>query len=349
MAGSFAVNNIRSSYVSGGVSKPGAAGDGTTDDTSAIQYWLSQGGLLWAPPGNYKITATCPFTLSGTQFFGSGAAVTSIIADDTAGNFGDMFTMNVLWGCRLGAPGMEFTLDAKSARTAGIAVHCSGGILDSLGLPQSRHAIDVDMNNQFIGVKIDDAGGHGDWGTQIGSGTRRAFWKNFAAGGNAMWFNTIGASQQVHNLLIINPTLTTGPGAGIRYTNSGDIKFFGVDVYGQGGGFLADSNSGNGSGSLLMFQGCEFDSTSTHATYDNFLVNLGGSYSGLLFINMTGVWVAGATGNGVHITGTTAPVQMTWSDGEAYSNGAWGINGASHMTIGSTVLFNANASGATTP
>lgn len=54
----------------------GAKGDGTTDDTAAIQAALNavptNGGVVYFPPGAYKITATLHPTVSGTSLMGAG-------------------------------------------------------------------------------------------------------------------------------------------------------------------------------------------------------------------------------------------------------------------------------------
>ena len=43
----------------------GAAGDGATDDTPAIEHALSEGGgVLYFPPGQYRITRTVEIDLA---------------------------------------------------------------------------------------------------------------------------------------------------------------------------------------------------------------------------------------------------------------------------------------------
>jgi len=50
----------------------GAKGDSTTDDTTALQAWLNIGGNLWAPAGNYKITAALKWAVDNTWIQGAG-------------------------------------------------------------------------------------------------------------------------------------------------------------------------------------------------------------------------------------------------------------------------------------
>ena len=50
----------------------GATGNGTTDDTAAIQLALNTGKSVFIPQGTYKITATLTTTASGQRVFGDG-------------------------------------------------------------------------------------------------------------------------------------------------------------------------------------------------------------------------------------------------------------------------------------
>lgn len=61
----------------------GAKGDDTTDDTSAIQAAINAavaagGGIVYFPPGTYKVTATLSVTTSKVQFLGVTAAASII-------------------------------------------------------------------------------------------------------------------------------------------------------------------------------------------------------------------------------------------------------------------------------
>lgn len=54
----------------------GAKGDGTTDDTKAIQRALDLGTRIFIPPGNYRITAGLKVRTNGTVVQGASAATT---------------------------------------------------------------------------------------------------------------------------------------------------------------------------------------------------------------------------------------------------------------------------------
>jgi hypothetical protein len=65
----------------------GAVGDGTTDDTTAIQAAITAGGQhskIWLPSGTYKVTSTLTITNDRVHFFGSGMWATQILFAPTA-------------------------------------------------------------------------------------------------------------------------------------------------------------------------------------------------------------------------------------------------------------------------
>jgi len=57
----------------------GATGNGTTDDTTAIQLALNTGKSVFIPQGTYKITATLTTTASGQRVFGDGRYSNTIL------------------------------------------------------------------------------------------------------------------------------------------------------------------------------------------------------------------------------------------------------------------------------
>lgn len=65
----------------------GATGDGTTDDTAAIQLALDTGKRIYFPAGTYKVTSQLDITLSGTCVIGAGRAQTIFMSSITGKSF----------------------------------------------------------------------------------------------------------------------------------------------------------------------------------------------------------------------------------------------------------------------
>jgi len=81
-----------------------AAGNGSTDDTAAIQAAVNAlaaagGGVLYIPPGNYKVTSTITWTANKSlRILGDGANATSIQRASAASPFHTFDVRNVTGG-----------------------------------------------------------------------------------------------------------------------------------------------------------------------------------------------------------------------------------------------------------
>jgi Pectate lyase superfamily protein len=68
----------------------GAAGNGTTDDTAAIQAAINavglNGGTLYFPPGTYKTTATLNVAKGLVRLYGAGKAISTIACNQATGD-----------------------------------------------------------------------------------------------------------------------------------------------------------------------------------------------------------------------------------------------------------------------
>lgn len=323
---SVTVNSVKNSYTISGVVFPGAIGDGSHDDTIPITYWLTQGGLLWVPPGTYRITATCPFTTSGTQMFGSGCVITSILVDDSHGNVGDAFTITNLRGCSI----TGLTADAPSPRTAGSFCRISGGSnirLQTFNIALGGHVIDIDTNNQFNGVIIQDSGVIGDWGSTVGNPMRMGSWRNMNSTGVGILLNTPhGASQFIHKIFMSG--ITGQSPVGIRIIGTGGATIDRIQTEDMANSILIDPSAAMADTvSLLQFEACQFDSCSA----DEFLVNLKSGSSTPLFIDINNTWIAASGGgqNGIRVTGIAgvALQHLTMVGGSIVACGAYGVKG----------------------
>lgn len=116
----------------------GAVGDGATDDTAAVQKWINAiagsgtngVGIGFAPPGNYKLTATItnPVTLlTGLGFIGAGREVTiftqttqNIDAFQLAGSGSGNKLSNVFF--------QDMSIRGPNAGTSGFGINCNGDL-----------------------------------------------------------------------------------------------------------------------------------------------------------------------------------------------------------------------------
>ena len=96
-----------------------AVGDGTTDDTTAIQSALNLGVDVFLPPGAYKITSSLNYTVAGQRLIGSGISDCSLVF---ANGTSDGLTCNGLNSCTL-----ENIKLTGSGKTGGALLKVTGG------------------------------------------------------------------------------------------------------------------------------------------------------------------------------------------------------------------------------
>lgn len=107
----------------------GAVGDGTTDDTAAIQAAinavLAYGGAycvaLYIPPGKYKLTATININVNNYNFamYGAGPLASQFVR---SGNYGDTFALTTLPAARFS----NFGVQMSTEMTTGAHFNCVG-------------------------------------------------------------------------------------------------------------------------------------------------------------------------------------------------------------------------------
>ena len=98
----------------------GAVGDGTTDDTSAIQSALNTGRVVLLPAGTYKVTSTLNITVNGTGLVGEGKK--SVIAPNAGST--DIFLIGDGTNPCSGLIFKDFQIWPSAARTGGYAFNC---------------------------------------------------------------------------------------------------------------------------------------------------------------------------------------------------------------------------------
>ncbi len=134
----------------------GAAGDGTTNDTAAIQAAInaaaaeSPRGVVYFPAGTYVTTGNYNLNgLSGLRFIGSGVGSTVI---ELAHATNDLFHIGATVTSNLGFEGFQVT-SATVTRTGGWVFHVNDGPTSTGSLLKS-YFLDLEIRKQFNGLAI---------------------------------------------------------------------------------------------------------------------------------------------------------------------------------------------------
>lgn len=108
----------------------GLAGDGTTDDTAALQAAFSKGGDILLPPSRMRITTSLIINQSNTRVFGSGRSSVLLIKNENTRAI-------TLSGERLSGvhlAGFEIQSHASTALSSAGLIHCDGTAIEGLTL-----------------------------------------------------------------------------------------------------------------------------------------------------------------------------------------------------------------------
>ncbi len=128
----------------------GAVGDGSHDDTSAIQDAIDAasdaGGTVYLPPGEYLITASLSVTANGVRLIGSGIASRILVAFDTDDAISTTTTTNFEIA--------YLAIEATVTRTGGAFVATednNNGLIHDITFTDAYDAISIKGGvNQFI-------------------------------------------------------------------------------------------------------------------------------------------------------------------------------------------------------
>lgn len=131
----------------------GAVGNGSTDDTAAIQSAINAatfGGVIFFPPGRYIVSSTLNLLVDGTEIVGSGNSVNGGTVIKAASSFtsGDVFYLNNKTGRNF----RDFSIQYTTAPTSGYAINQAAGGGDSIenvriswynGINSNGHVLNV--------------------------------------------------------------------------------------------------------------------------------------------------------------------------------------------------------------
>ena len=258
----------------------GALGDGTTDDTVTIQATIDAcgaagGGIVWLPPGTYKITATLTVGSNYVTLRGAGRGATIIAPAFASGDhiyatgrtFFNLYSLQVL---------------PTVAQTSGASIHlvnCHAAVLRDFKLDGGT-ALTGKMNDcvwieggadQFL-TYIEDF----EMGNCIGRGIY------------------IGGSTLVQDTFVANGVIAGCGAEGILMTYCSGVYLAGTfDIIGCGGNGIATFPAGGQYCTALFFAEVLADSCGDCGIA---LIDNGGTVTD---INMTGTWSATNTNYGI--------------------------------------------------
>lgn len=354
--GGTSIQSIQSPYAG----TVGADPTGVTDSAAAIRSALSYNGIVYAPPGIYRIKSTVTFSRNGTVLMGAGPGATIFKIDDSAGNIGHGFECIDFADCGI----VNATISAYATRSANYAVHIKGGdssvVIATTQMSANNFQLDVNMDSQYNGVLIDDSAAKGCWGSLIGNGSRRALWRDFAAGGTPIMINSPGgATHAVTNIFCCNPTATVLGGPAINVKGTGDLRVHAFDALGFVNGFLLNNTAaiatpGTGGGvSHIMISDSQFDNTGQAAGADCIRI-VPSNFAQPCEISISNCWL-GTGQNGLYVAGLDGsnPQWQVSFDGGTIAGqanrGVWGHTSASGTAVklGSTIKYYSNSAGNT--
>lgn len=248
----------------------GAVGDGTTDDTTAIQNAITAaiaagGSGVFFPAGTYKITAALNVDGSNLYLCGEGAA--SIIKQFT--NTASIFNVGSASTQRTGIMFEHLSLAAGIAKTAGAGIAIQNTVYCGIA--------DLNIAGQFRALDIYDK--------NFGVLLSRSFLLNNVETG--IRYTSTGASSATNGLFIEecvvdNPGGTQPTVAGINWINGAGLYAANCELVRQKVGLLINPGTSQGAQwgffdsvlfDLCSGSGIEVASTSTAAVYGNVFSN----------------------------------------------------------------------------
>jgi hypothetical protein len=182
----------------------GAKGDGITDDTAAIQAAINEvgkyGGIVYFPPGSYKVTSTIYIRKNNIVLQGSGPDSTTIFA---VGDYGDTFVFEPSVGLpnilSVGVNNMRFY--TASDTTNGAFIACS--------MVYQSFFSNLIITEKFGGVLI--------------KGGANQFWDNIQITSDALW-SAVKTTSYLLKLTKFLGTTTISPLPGEIFFNNMNLR-----------------------------------------------------------------------------------------------------------------------------
>ena len=276
----------------------GATGNGSTDDTAAIQAALDSGALsIYAPSGTYRVTATINITRPVT-FYGDGLANTIF---SQATNFDVFYIYNGV-GVMSGVNMFNFGITNTQARAS---VTSGAGIklykvyysqFSNITITNTYIGIDSTQSNvtKYNGVNVTNFNYVGYW--FHGGSCFDSYVANCAISGGSAGFASVYLQDQCDEMTFYSVIMNTS-----QYNLYTDATAYGVNLRPE----------------FCRFFACSFDS-STDGVFLRRCVDM----------TFTGCWFSTRPGNGLQI-GTTAITENV-----VFLGCTFAYNGASGAVVG---------------
>lgn len=300
----------------------GAKGDGSTDDTTAIQAWInagvSQGVALSAPAGTYIFTNPISHANpNGLVVDGAGSFAT-VFKYTGASTTADLFSLGTIGGSQTNNMSLSnFRIASGTTMTGGTGLHLKNVARSDLS-----------------GVIIDGQDGNGKlyngiWFDQIDVVTFTNF---IASASNDCLRVNGGLTGMKSDLFVDNGKICPSNGAssscGVHVGGAfGGLYVGSVDVIGCGTNVIVDTALTAQSNREISFSALA--ALDTSLTGPALLLNDGGT--GTVYISAAGAWFASAATHGVQINNTTCNYNIVIDGGRIYNNASDGIHNSSSL------------------
>jgi parallel beta-helix repeat protein len=286
----------------------GALGNGSTDDTAAINSAIAaavsaQGGTVFFPSGNFVISSTLTLSTRGVHLIGAGRHAT-VISASAGFRSGDMILITNIQYCSV----KHMTLSGGATfRTGGAGVHINGPSAGQMNEMAAAHWVqDMNMYLQFIGVLID--------GPTYINYVDGIYMYPLAPNGFGIVVNVTdltGASVFISNVYVNGGSMSSAsqPEAAIRIQHVGDytLRSF-ASILCRNGLVVdpSDNSSVNYGVQAGIHEACFFDTMSVRC------IRVQPTGTGLVrLLQFTNCWAAGANNEGVLISGNVTSAQFT--------------------------------------
>lgn len=287
----------------------GAAGDGTTDDTTAIQDAIDAvcaagGGVVYFPAGTYLISATLTVICDGVALLGDGPAAAVILADPSMAT-GNMVEITSADYCAI----RELGLTSAAQKTGGVGILITSCLFTTVEY--------LRLNNQYDAVKTVDSTVVRIVGLDVRNTAHHGFY--FTGTGNDFYMSQVVADN--------SPNAT---GHGI-FLDSGTQAFIGEDcdlIHFANGLVITPS----GTSTWHFFTGMIFD------TNTNDGIHLGDGAADLRGITFVNCWAASNGSQGVYIGANVEGFQFI--GGKVLNNGQNGFTVTSTTATRLTIADN---------